>query len=145
MDIASFKKSFFDVKAVADKIDPAVKRALSKIGAYTRRRDKSSLKYLDGPAAKGKPPHVHRRKRFTRKKTTKGVASQQAASPLRELIFFGYDDATKSVVIGPATYSSKQGPAGSLPAKIEEQHPHLGPAFAIERTRAADEFKGLIR
>lgn len=144
MSVEAFRKSFFDRAAVADKIPPAIKKALSKFGAFTRRRDKSSLKYRKAPAARGKPPSVHKSAHFKRKKKSKGVVTEQPTSPLRELIFFGFDPAKKSVVIGPAVFRSGTGGGGVAPAKIEEQHPHTLPAFQAELPKAADNFKNLI-
>jgi len=145
MDAASFKKTFFDTKAVADKVPPAVKAALSKFGAFTRRRDQTSLKYRDKPAAPGKPPSVHRGKRFTRTKKSKGTTKVQRVSPLRELTFFGFDAQRQSVVIGPAAFRSSQAGPGVLPPKIEERHPHTLPAFRAETPDAANKFTNLVR
>lgn len=145
MNVTGVKGTFFDAKAITDKVPPAIRAALSKFGAYTRRRDKNSLKYRDGTAAPGQPPHVHKGKGFTRTKKVKGTATVQQASPLRELTLFGYDDVRKSVVIGPAEFRSKQEGPGQLPAVIEAAHPHTLPAFDAEKGNAAGEFKNLIR
>lgn len=145
MNVAGQKITFFDSKAVTDKVPPAIRSALSKFGAYTRRRDKNSLKYRDGTAAPGAPPHVHKGKGFTRKKKSKGIETVQAASPLRELTFFAFDPVHKSVIIGPAAFRSKQEGPGILPALIEQRHPHTLPAFNAEKGNAAGEFKNLIR
>lgn len=145
MNIGGVKTTFFDVKAVTDKVPPAIRSALGKFGAYTRRRDKNSLKYRDGTAAPGQPPNVHRGKGFTRKKKSKGVETVQAASPLRELTLFAFDPLNKSVIIGPASFDSKQEGPGVLPAIIEQHHPHTLPAFDAEKGNAAGEFKNLIR
>lgn len=144
MNIGGVKTTFFDSKAVLDKVPPAIRSALSKFGAYTRRRDKNSLKYRDGSAAPGRPPHVHRGG-MTRRKKSKGVETIQAASPLRELTLFAFDPVHKSVVIGPAVFRSKQEGPGVLPAIIEQRHPHTLPAFNAEKGNAAGEFKDLIR
>lgn len=145
MDVASFKKSFFDRKSVTDKLDPALKKALSKFGAFVRQRDKSSLKYRKAAAAPGRPPSAHKTAGFQRKKKSKGTTSKQASSPLRELTFFGYDAERKSVVIGPAAFRSKQAGPGVLPAIIEQQHPHTGPAFQAELGKVQGDFRNLIR
>lgn len=145
MNIGGIKGTFFDTKAVTDKVPPAIRAALSKFGAYTRRRDKNSLKYkpFGVSAAPGQPPFVHRGA-FNRKSKVKGVEKVQAASPLRELTLFAFDPTNRSVIIGPAEFRSPIGP-GVAPAKIEQRHPHTLPAFNAEKGNAAGEFKNLIR
>lgn len=137
------KGTFFDKAAVTSKLDPALKRLLSKHGAFVRRRSKSSLKYGKGTAVSGKPPIVHRggmTRTTTNKKT--GKAASQGLSPLRELIFFGYDANKKSVVTGPAL----GGPASGAPSKLEYgTHPFMGPAQAAEMPATMAGFKDLIR
>lgn len=157
--VESFKRTFFDAEAVTGALAPEVKKALSKFGASVRTRAKSSLKYGTGTAAPGKPPVVHTTRAFTRKRTKKGVTTQQAASPLRELIFFGYDADEQSVVIGPALGGpqtgapraleeggSAAGSAAGLPgAKPVRPHPYMGPAFKAELAKVGDDFRNLIR
>jgi len=145
MNLKGLQTTFFDAKAVTDKLPPAIRSALSKFGAFVRRRDKNSLKYKDGPAPIGQPPHVHKGRRFTRKKKVKGKETVQAASPLRELIFFSYDADRQSVVIGPAAFRSQQEGPGVIPAKVEERHPHTLPAFQAEQPDAAKKFTNLVR
>ena len=159
MNVAGFKNTFFDRAAVADKIPPAVRQALSKFGAFVRRRARTSLKYGPGRSGPGRVPVVHRSKGFTRRKKVKGAVTAQPASPLRELIFFGFDPARQSVVIGPAVGGSRTG----APAALEyggasvvlragrrtvgryAARPFMRPAFAAEMPGAGDDFKGLIR
>lgn len=158
-DLVRVRDTFFDRKGVADSIAPAVKKALSKFGAFVRRRAKSSLKYKAGSAAPGKPAHAHRSGAFTRTTKIKGKTKSQPASPLREMIYFGYDRATQSVVIGPAA----GGPRTGAPEKIEHggtavvrhggkrvavtirPRPTMQLAFAAERGNAAENFRDLIR
>lgn len=137
------KGTFFDKAAVTKQLDPALKRVLSKHGAFVRRRSKSSLKYGKSTAVAGKPPIVHRGG-MTRTKVNKktGKASSQGQSPLRELIFFGYDPVKKSVVTGPAL----GGPASGAPAALEGgDHPFMRPAQAAEMPATMASFKNLIR
>lgn len=161
MTVMRFKKIFFDRKSVTSAFDRAGIQALSKFGAFVRRRDKSSLKYRKGGSRPGSPPHVHARGGFTRTKKVKGVATKQAASPLRELTFFGYDSQARSVVIGPAIFKSRVG-AGKVPRVVEEggvgpylshgkilqkmnaPRPHLRPAFQKELPMLAGLLKGRV-
>lgn len=153
------KKTFFDTKAVTDSVPPAIRKALSKVGAFTRQRVRSSLKYSDTSSLPGRPPNVHKSKNFTRKRKVKGATVQQASSPLRELIQFGYDAAERDVVIGPALGGSRSGAPETLEkggtAVINaygqrrmvhlSPRPYMLPGFVPERDKAAAEFKDLIR
>lgn len=150
------KSLFFTVKAVRDQLDPAVRRALSKFGAFVRRRAKSSLKYKDGPAPPGQPPHVHRTTVFTAKKGKRPKKGKppKPVSPLRELLFFSYDPRNKSVVIGPAI----GGPKSGAPETLEEggtasrdgktvtiaPRPTMRPAFRIELDKVGGDFRAII-
>lgn len=113
--VGAAKSFFFTTVTVRNQLDRTERRLLSKVGAYTRKRAKSSLRYKDGPAPPGKPPHVHRSSGFT-KPGSKKKGKPQPASPLRELTYFAYDPADKSVVIGPAI----GGPRSGAPETIEE-------------------------
>lgn len=141
--IDAAKGAFFDRAAVTDQLDPAIRKALSKFGAFVRTRAKSSLKYGKGTATSGKPPIVHRGG-MTRTKANKktGKVTTTAASPLRELLFFSYDASRKSVVIGPTL----GGPATGAPEKLEAgDHPFMRPALAAEQAKGVAGFKDLIR
>lgn len=83
---------FFDRRAVIDRIGRAQANVLSKAGAFIRRSAKGKIRYAKGASKPGSPPHAH--------------ASQKGGkdSPLRELLFFAYDDRTNSVVIGPTPF-----------------------------------------
>lgn len=156
MDLASVKRSFFDKAAVASKIDPAVKKALSRFGAMARQDIRKVLKYGTKASRPGQPPTVHRSRGFTRK--GKG-GTTQGASPLRELVFYGFDQGRKSVVIGPALGGDKDGAPATLeeggPALIDTgegrkvvriaPRPYVGPTFTKLRGKAAELFEGTIR
>lgn len=120
--IGQFKAGFFDAEGVLREMDRVERRTLSRFGAFARVRMKSSLKYATGKSKPGQPPHVHKtRGGFTRQKKDKaGNVSRQPVSPLRELIFFAYDAATHSVVVGPAKFGGK---GGIVPGLLE----HGGP------------------
>jgi hypothetical protein len=112
---------FFD--KVDASVDKATVRALSKFGAFVRRRSKSSLRYATKNrkvSFPGKPPVVHRAGQFTRESKVKGKVVRRPSSPLRELIYFAYAKQTKSVVIGPAVFSNRKGGGGHVPRVLEE-------------------------
>jgi len=147
-DVKSVKKLFFDTAAVSSALSAGERRALSKFGAFVRRRAKSSLRYKKGSAKPGAPPNVHRSEGWARKIKNKktGTVTRRPSSPLRELLFFAYDPARKSVVIGPAL----GGPRTDAPRRLEEgrgvkPHPFMGPAFKAELPKAPSMFKNAIR
>jgi hypothetical protein len=81
------KKIFFDRKAVTSRVDRATRKVLSKFGAYVRQRAKTSLRKRKKVSEPGKPPSSH-------------------TGLLRKLIYFGYDPAGRTVVIGPTPLRS---------------------------------------
>lgn len=82
---ARLKRSFFDRAAVIAALGKARANALSKIGAYLQRRARSSMRRRKKSSAPGTPPSAH------------------SADPVATLknIWFGYDDQTRSLVVGP--------------------------------------------
>jgi hypothetical protein len=92
MDMARVTKTFFDRQAVIDAVGRANARVLAKAGAFIRRSAKRSIRYAKSPSKPGNPPHAH--------ESRKGGKD----SPLRELIFFAYDDRTTSLVVGPTPF-----------------------------------------
>lgn len=102
LGVSGFKDSFFDRSAIDKRLDRALKRTLSKYGAFVRQRAKTSLRYKKGTSAAGDPPHAHRTADKPRRDKKTGVIKVRPVSLLREFLFFGYDASAKSVVIGPA-------------------------------------------
>ena len=93
--IAQVKKLFFDKAAVMSAMDKATRKVLSKFGAFVRTRSKSSIKKRRAASAPGTPPSSH-------------------TGLLKKFIFFSWDPGARSVIIGPARFSSKS--AGEAPA-----------------------------
>lgn len=104
------KAGFFDRDRVIAQLNRNARKALSRLGAFVRTRARTSLRYRKGVSAPGSPPSAHR--------TVPGPRSKrpQAVSPLREFLFFSYDDASRSVVIGPTRLNGK---AGTAPKALE--------------------------
>lgn len=101
-NIARVTKLFFDQKAVTSAVDRGTRRALSKFGAIVRAIARASLRpspgyqtrtlNVDGekvvvvgqiPSRPGSPPFA------------------SADSPLRKFLWYSYDPARRSVVVGP--------------------------------------------
>lgn len=101
------KSMFFDRGHIEAMLGKGEAKALSKMGAYVRTTAKGSLKYAtkkNASSLPGQPPRVHRGQMFTSKNKKTGVTAARSASPLKELIYFTFDSASKSVVIGPAKF-----------------------------------------
>lgn len=77
------KRLFFDREKVVRAVDSAKRAVLSKAGAFIRTVARTSIRKRKGSAPPGLPPHSH-------------------VGLLRNLILFGYDRASDSVVVGPA-------------------------------------------
>jgi len=77
------KSMFFDRAKVKGAVDRAARKVLSKFGAFVRQTAKGSIRKRQKPSQPGTPPSSH-------------------TGLLKRLIFFGFDPAKKSVVIGPA-------------------------------------------
>ena len=95
MDMARVTKMFFDRRVVVEAVGRANAKVLSKAGAFIRRSAKGSIRYSKNPSKPGRPPHAHRSK------------SGGKSSPLRELIFFAYDNRTASLVVGPTPFRGR--------------------------------------
>lgn len=99
LTVANFKGSFFDRAGVLAALDRAEKRGLSRFGAFVRRTARSSIRKRKATSKPGSPP------------TDRG-------GPLKRLLFFGYDPAARSVVIGPAIFPRAK--ARGAPRLLEE-------------------------
>ena len=85
------KDLFFDRQSVIDRVKKANRRALSKVGAFIRRRARSSLRRRKKPSAAGSPPSVH---------------SRDAVATLKNILF-AYEPQSESVVIGPVRLNQR--------------------------------------
>lgn len=126
---------FFDRAKVQRAISRAKRGVLSKAGSFVRRRAQTSIRRRKGTSAPGKPPHSH-------------------TGTLRKLIFFGYDPAAESVVIGPTQFRAEDGKTdgaerlefgGTVRRKGQRRRyrrrPFMGPALEAE----SDNFPGLFK
>src|SRR4051794_40670061 len=105
------KDFFFDRAPVVKDMDKKTLRTHSRFGLIVMREAKRSLKYGDTASSPGSPPTVHRGKGFTRQKRNRrtGATAPQPVSPLRELIYYGWDPRTRSTVIGPELFRRAKG------------------------------------
>jgi hypothetical protein len=137
------KDLFFDRGTVLRAVGNAKRRVLSQGGAFIRTTAKHSIRTRKGPAPPGRPPHSHE-------------------GSLRRLIFFGYDRASDSVVIGPVGFRKSTAPnvlefGGTTKVKTRrrgrlvtqrarvETRPYMGPAFEKERPKLPRMWAGSVR
>jgi hypothetical protein len=85
------KDFFFDRDVIKDRMTTANRKALSRVGAFIRRRARSSLRRRRKPSQPGRPPSVH---------TADRVATLKN-------ILFAYEPQAESLVIGPVKLNQK--------------------------------------
>jgi len=107
---ARVKSLFFDRQSVRLLLDDGTRRALNHFGAYCMRVARNSIKSRDSVSSPGSPPHSHvgaenRRIRTALRKA--GKAPPKLSRGLKE-IYYSYDPAARSVVIGPIRFNSSQ-------------------------------------
>jgi hypothetical protein len=140
--IKDAKSLFFDRPAVQSAVDRAERSALSRFGAFVRRRARSLIRRRQRASAPGEAPSSH-------------------TGLLRDFILFGYDGQRKSVVIGPAKLNAKRGDApsalehgGIVSLTVGKQtgervriarRPYMQPALEAERPKLADMFRNSVK
>lgn len=82
--------SFFDSSKVTRAVKSGIRAALSKAGAFVRTAARSLIRNRKRASEPGQPPSGH-------------------VGTLKRLIFFGYEHATESVVVGPLQFKSAAG------------------------------------
>ena len=138
--VQSARGNFFDRKSVIDATTRAERRVLSRFGAFVRTRDRTSQRRKKAVSDPGAPPSAH-------------------VGLVRDLTFFAYDPATRSVVEGPA----KLNRPGIVTELLEvggeavvmrhgkdarawyRPRPHALPAFEAELEKMPALFKDQIR
>lgn len=89
-DFAALRSSFFDRRAVLDDVARKNKKGQAKAGAYVRQRARTSIRRRKKSAEPGKPPSAH--------------------GGQIKLIFFAWDAAAETTVVGPAIFTAARGP-----------------------------------
>lgn len=91
IELREIKAGFFDTQAVKNAVSAANRKALSKFGAFVRRRAQTSIRKSKKSAQPGEPPKSHE-------------------GSLRRLIFFSLDLNRLSVIIGPVKFRKGDAP-----------------------------------
>jgi hypothetical protein len=134
-------KFFFDRPAVQKKVKDGVQSVLARMGAFVRTRAQRSIR----PAPKkhfipvaGQPPRSH-------------------VGTLRDLIFFGYDTSTETMVVGPKLFKSGKPTAPNLlefggstinskgKRATYRKFPFMNPALIAESANFPGLFSGSIK
>lgn len=138
---ASVVGAFFDSGKVMGQVEKKRRQALSRFGAFVRRKARSSIRKSKKSALPGQPPRSH-----------KGQL---------KLIFFAYDSRRRDVVVGPIPFAAKGGSAivpglmerggettivnrrGKSRTKKYRGNPFMRPALEAESPKFAGLFKGV--
>jgi len=118
--IRGVRASFFDSEKVLAAARKGTVRALSKCGAFVRREAKSSIRYATKSATPGQPPKAHRGRMTRTSRKKDGTVTTRQVSPLKELIYFAYDAANGSVVVGPADFRNRAKRSYRVPTVLEQ-------------------------
>lgn len=114
------KALFFDRPKVRRAADRARRRALSKAGAFIRQRARTSMRRRRGSAPPGSPPNAHE-------------------GSLRRMLFFAFDRASDSVVVGPVKLNKPGGAPSTLEfggrATVERRRTRKGGRRVVEKRR----------
>lgn len=109
-EVDRFKSGFFDRGAVKDAMSEAARRGMMRTGGYLRTIARNSMKKAIGASAPGSPPNVH-------------------VGTLKNLLFFAYDAASKSVVVGPVALGNSDVPRVlEFSGRGIDKRPYMKPA-----------------
>lgn len=123
------KDFFFDRQAVIDRVKKTNRRALSKAGAFIRRRARSSLRRRKKSSAPGKPPSIHSRDRVATLKN----------------ILFAYEPQSESLVIGPVKLNIKNLLGPQLTSETVPQIHEFGASVRFKEANVGGKWLSGIR
>lgn len=106
----------FNSAVVIRSMDPVKRAALSRAGASVRLRAKRSMRKRKGTSRPGKPPHAH-------------------VGTLRRLLFYAWDPAADSVVVGPLRFGEGGAPALEYGGTIRVKSRSRGTRGTARRVR----------
>ena len=137
------KNLFFDRPKVTRAVDRAKRQVLSRAGAFIRTTARSSIRRRKTSAPPGRPPHSH-------------------TGLLKRFIFFGYDERSESVVVGPLGFKRSNAPnvlefGGTATVErrrrgkrirrkvVIAKRPYMGPALEKERPKFPQLWRNSVR
>jgi len=106
---------FFDKEPVIRALNRGKLRIFKEFCRLVRKAAQKSLVYGERPAPPGATPTAHRSRSVTKVSKSTGKTRKRSISFLREYLYFSFDRATESVVIGPARLGNTVTP-DALPA-----------------------------
>jgi hypothetical protein len=127
LQLSQAKRAFFDRHVVMTAVDKASRYVLSNFGRFVRQDARGSIRRRKGPSRPGRPPHTH--------------------TGNLKLIFFSYDRADRSVVIGPIKLDGSRSDAprvlehggrtiaGRRAGPYISPRPYMGPAYDKNETK----------
>lgn len=102
------KDSFFDRQAVKDAVGSIAAYNLSRGGSFIRQTARRSMRTRRKPSAPGTPPSAH-------SKAHQEKAGLAKRGPLlKDKLFFQYDHASQSVVVGPEALPGSKNPVPEM-------------------------------
>ena len=132
------KRLFFDRRRVMDAVERARRKALAGSGALVRKIAKDSIRKRKKPSRPGEPPHSH-------------------TGLLKRFIFFGYDEFSRGVVVGPVALKRR----ATVPHLLEyggltegrnrrrrvriAPRPYMGPALLKAKPKLPEMWRNSIR
>lgn len=112
-EVDTFKAGFFDRGAVLAAVGAAATTGMKRVGGYTRTVARNSMKKSKAASKPGQPPHVH-------------------VGTLKNLLFFAFDFATNSMVVGPVGFKGSDVPSVlEFGGRKIEKRPYMKPAQEI--------------
>jgi len=109
------KANFFNVDTVAKAVDKANKGRLSMFGAFVRTRAKTSIKKAGSDREAPKVRNAQGRLVFRKLKSSQpGKPPFSRTGLLKQFIYFSFDPAKRSVVIGPTLINKPSGAPETL-------------------------------
>jgi len=135
--LAQWKALFFDRSAVERAAGKAKIKALSKYGSVVRRTAQTSMRYRKKASQPGTPPSAHKSKRLAALK--KLGRTKYNGALLREMLFFAYDPARGTTVVGPLGFKSARGtPVPALHEFGGERTPYKGERITVKNKPGRD-------
>jgi hypothetical protein len=120
---------FLDRQEVTKRIGKANRRAMSKVGAYVRRRARSSLRRRKRPSEPGQPPSVHSRNKVATLKN----------------ILFAYDPGNETLVVGPVRLNLSKVLGPQLGTATVPQVLEFGETVKVREVRVGKSWRSGMR
>jgi hypothetical protein len=122
LGVNAAKGGFLDRAKIMKAVGRARARVLNEQGRLVRKLAMESLVYARDSAPAGSPPHAHKTGQRTRVSKSTGRVRTRSVSLLREFLFYAYDSASQSVVVGPAKLNGTKGTGTGQTVPSVQEH-----------------------